>query len=79
MNMMKEKKICPKCQGTEIYTNTGLSKSGERGYVPISTWSKLFFDVYLCISCGYVEEYVSDADLKNEKSMGKIKENWRKA
>jgi hypothetical protein len=75
---MKETKICPKCQHTEIYTNAGMSKSGERGYIPISSWSKLFFDVYLCVACGYVEEYISDEDLKNEKSMEKIRGNWKK-
>lgn len=75
---MKDRKECPKCGGTDIYCNTGMSKSGERGYVPISSWSKLFFDIYLCASCGYVEEYISKEDLKNEKVLSKLKENWRK-
>ena len=75
---MKDQKICPKCSGTEIYSNTGLSKSGERGYVPISSWTKLFFDVYVCSGCGFMEEYISKDDLQNPKVMDKLHANWRK-
>lgn len=75
---MKESKMCPKCQGTEIYCDAGMTKSGERGYIPVSSWSKMFLDVYLCITCGYLEEYMQESDLKTEKIRAKLKENWRK-
>lgn len=75
---MKDSKICPKCQGNSIYTDASLSKAGDRCYFPISSWSKLFVDVYVCTDCGYVEEYVSERELKDQKTMDKLRENWKK-
>lgn len=75
---MKTSKICPKCQGTAIYTDAGMSKSGDRSYLPISSWSKLFLDTYVCQSCGFVEEYARDTDLKDEDKMKKLRENWKR-
>lgn len=75
---MKESKCCPKCNGTEIYTDRGLAKRGDRTSIAISSWSKLFLDTYVCLECGYLEEYVEDEYLKDPKKMAKAKENWRK-
>lgn len=75
---MKESKTCPKCQGSSIFTDAGMSKRGERCYLPVSSWSKLFLDVYVCADCGFVEEYLSDSELTDLKSMSKLRENWKK-
>lgn len=75
---MKHSKICPKCQGTEIYTNAGMSKSGDRVRIPISGMVSLFTEVYICRSCGYIEEYIEPEDLNNEKKMKKLEEKFKR-
>lgn len=71
---MKSKNTCPKCQSAEIYTDAGLSKSGDRSSIPVSSWSKVFVDVYVCLSCGYMEEYM---DFKDAAVLDKLKKNWK--
>lgn len=75
---MKTTAKCPKCDGTEIYSNEGQAKSGDRVIIPISSWSRLFVSTYICAHCGYLEEYVETQDLKDDKKMAKLKENWKK-
>ena len=75
---MKNSKTCPKCGGREIYSNTGITKSGQRALISVNGWKSMYVDVYLCISCGYLEEYIKREDLKNEKIATKLKKNWRK-
>lgn len=74
---MKENKCCPKCQGKEIYTDAGLPKGGDRCFLPVSNWSKIFIDTYICANCGYIEEYAKPSDLNNEKVLRKLRENWK--
>ena len=47
-------------------------KRGDRASIPVTTWRKIFIDVYACANCGFTEEYVAENDL-NE-----IKKNWEK-
>lgn len=75
---MRNEKKCPKCGGTEIYSDNGLSKSGDRSAINISNWKRLFIATYICLDCGYLEEYADSAELKDKKLLDKIKENWRK-
>ena len=75
---MKTSGKCPKCNSNEIYCDAELPKRGDRASIAISSWSKLFIDVYVCISCGYVEEYVENNDLNDSKKMEKLKSNWGK-
>lgn len=74
---MKATGICPKCNGTEIYTDAGITKRGDRSSIGASSWTKLFVDVYICRSCGFVEEYVCSNDLDNEKKLTTLRENWK--
>jgi len=75
---MKEQKICPKCQSTEIYTDAELTKQGDRTTIAISTWTRLLLDIYICASCGFIEEYVREKDLQSESHMKKLRGNWKK-
>ena len=75
---MKATGICPKCQGTEIYTDKYGPKRGDRCSIGFSSWGKGFLDTYICLGCGYVEEYLSTDDLNKDKKIKLIKENWRK-
>lgn len=74
---MKTTGICPKCSGTEIYTDADLTKRGDRGDIGISSWTRLFLDVYVCATCGFIEEYVRNNDLTDDKKIATLKENWK--
>lgn len=73
---MKTSKICPKCHSEDIYTDATLTKRGDRASIPVSSLSSLSIDVYVCLNCGYFEEYVSQEDLKSLKKMDKLKSKW---
>ena len=75
---MKQTKQCPKCNGTELYSNQGISKSGDRSFVQVTGSVKLFVDVYVCLECGYFEEYIEKEDLESQKKIDKTKSVWRK-
>ena len=74
---MKTSKSCPKCQKSEIYTNQGLTKRGDRAILPLSSFGRLFITTYICAECGYIEEYVENEELNNEKKMIKLRKNWK--
>ena len=69
---------CPRCSSIEVYTDTIYTKSSERMILPVSGFHRIYFDIYICVSCGYFEEYVAEKDLKDEKKIGKIKKNWKR-
>ena len=75
---MKNSKICPKCNSSEIYTNEGNNNRGDRCTIPVTGWSKFFVAVYVCMHCGYVEEYMADTEWKDAKLIENLKEVWRK-
>ena len=70
--------VCPKCQSTEIYTDARQPKRGDRCSLPVTTWTKVFVDLYICLRCGFFEEYIRPEDLKNEKMMEKVRQQFRK-
>lgn len=56
---------CPKCNATTVYTRTrGIHYGGHGPFVDISSeWGSRAVkevDVYICISCGYFENYLLD-------------------
>lgn len=75
---MKHAKTCPKCTSTDIYTDTGKVKRGDRTALQIGNFSWFFMDVYVCLDCGFTEEYVQEKDLKDAKNLATIKKNWAK-
>jgi hypothetical protein len=76
--MSLKERICPKCNGTEIYTNKKANPRGERGQIVISGWKWMWVDLYMCMNCGFFEEYVNEEDFKDEKKREKIKAVWKK-
>ena len=76
---MRKTGICPKCNASEIYTNSKEKPRGERSSIPLSAWaSYLTVTTYICLECGFVEEYITPNDLLNEKKIEKIRTTWRK-
>jgi predicted nucleic-acid-binding Zn-ribbon protein len=75
---MKTTHQCPKCGSQEIYNNEASTKVGERSMLPISSWKSAFTSVYVCVSCGYFEEYLAESEFKETKMIEKIKSNWKK-
>jgi predicted nucleic-acid-binding Zn-ribbon protein len=75
---MKFTKECPKCNSKEIYTNEANSKIGERGLLPVSSWRSAYVAVYVCVKCGYFEEYIADSEFEKGKMIENIKTNWGK-
>jgi predicted nucleic-acid-binding Zn-ribbon protein len=75
---MKKNKVCPKCASTEVYNNSQRRTKGHRSYITINAWAGLSIDSYICLECGYIEEYLSEKHLQNLKRMTKIKKTWQK-
>lgn len=63
---MKDKNICPKCNGTNIIKVKG--KAGACGFgnsiqVGWTIFSDILIHRYICCSCGYSEEWVDKEDI----------------
>ena len=69
---------CPKCGSTEVYTNTGQGKRGDRMQLVVSSMKRFFLDTYICTGCFHFEEYVSDKDKSDTNIIQKIKSEWNK-
>jgi len=74
---MKNTKKCPKCNGHEIYTNEGRMKQGERAGLHLGGVRRFLISSYICAGCGFIEEYIENDDLQNEKKMSKLKDKWK--
>jgi Zn ribbon nucleic-acid-binding protein len=52
---------CPKCQSTEIRVGpAGGIRQVIMNTFSISFWRNATPERYVCVSCGYMEQYVSD-------------------
>jgi predicted nucleic-acid-binding Zn-ribbon protein len=69
---------CPKCGANNVYTDRELPKRGERMQLVVSSWKWFFLDTYVCLSCGHFEEFVRETELRDEKTIEKIRETWKK-
>lgn len=77
---------CPKCGSGEVYSGVelivkdgpiaNLLKGGPfaSNSIPISLTSMAPIDNYVCVNCGYVEQYISDRSKLKE-----IAKKWDKA
>lgn len=62
---------CPKCGSTDVRVGHGIRGPYGIGSIPLSWFSSIKVDRYVCMYCGYVETYVADQDgLRN------VAENW---
>ena len=64
---MKNTGVCPKCQSYHIVEESKKTSMSYNNYVTVKqNWAKFIFLVrYICLDCGYTEEWVKDLkDLK---------------
>lgn len=58
---MKNSKKCPKCNSSEIAVTTGVYTGSANTILTGSTYfSAVPCDKYICLNCGYVEQWVHD-------------------
>jgi C4-type Zn-finger protein len=71
---------CPKCNSDEVYTSKDRrNNDSPRSYLIPSPFSlKVLLDTYVCIKCGFVEDYLSEKNNNNPKLIQKLKNKWRK-
>lgn len=73
---MKSTGKCPKCGGDEIYSDRSRWTKSSRSYVGISGMSQFTVDTYVCVNCGYLEEYAAEKYLKQNSWKDKIRSKW---
>ena len=77
---MKNTNICPKCGSKEIYTDSkkAADKRSDRGHIRLSNsaWIVMIVDIHVCTACGYLEEFITEKDLKDPKKLELLKKNW---
>ena len=74
---MKNTKICPKCQNSEIVRIDGYAgpyASGNNIMLGATVFSAVNVNRYICCSCGYTEEWIDKKDLDRVKNSKKSHE-----
>ncbi len=67
---MKNRKICPKCNGTDILLIPGKAGAyGAGNNIPMGAtiFSYVKVNRYLCCDCGYSEEWIGKDDIRRLK------------
>lgn len=58
---MKHSQICIKCDSSNIVRIKGGNIwTGQVNYIPSTSMKKILVTRYLCVNCGYSEEWVDD-------------------
>ena len=67
--------VCIKCGRPTVYSGRDIKvKSSTGNTVPIDFKHRAPLDNYVCVTCGYVERYISDSS-----SLSKISKTWSEA
>lgn len=67
---MKNTRICPKCNGTEILRvdgSAGAYGTGNNIQVGLTNYSAVLVNRYVCCSCGFTEEWIDKEDIARLK------------
>jgi len=75
---MKKSGQCPKCNSTEVYTNEKAKGHGHRSILMVSIFSSAQINAYICLNCGFMEEYLAPQTMSNPSKMEKIRSKWSK-
>ncbi len=75
---MKNSGKCPKCSSSDLVTNSNRTKQGYRTIISISAWYTVQVATYICMQCGYIEEYVAEDSMKKPSKMDQLRARWKK-
>ncbi len=67
---MKQTKICPKCGGIDLLVvpgNAGAYGTGNNIMTGATIFSAVPVNRYVCLSCGYSEEWIDKDDIEKLK------------
>ena len=67
---MKNKRICPKCNSTDILLvpgKAGAYGSGNNIQTGMTIFSAVLVHRYICCTCGYSEEWIDKEDIQKLK------------
>jgi ribosomal protein S27AE len=73
---MKNTKICPKCQSSEIVRIDGYAgpyASGNNIMLGATVFSAVNVNRYICCSCGFTEEWIDREDIEKVAKSSKAK------
>jgi len=73
---MKNTKICPKCNSSDILRFDGYSGpygSGNHIMTGNTVFSAVNVNRYICCECGYTEEWIDTEDIERVKKSKKAK------
>ena len=73
---MKNSKICPKCNSTDIVRIdgfTGAHGSGNNISLGMTVFSAVNVHRYICCHCGFTEEWIDKEDIETVKNSKKAK------
>ncbi|MBR2651167.1 MAG: hypothetical protein IKD45_05855 [Clostridia bacterium] len=73
---MKNTKKCPKCGGGEILRfdgHCGAYGAGNNMMLGTTIFSAVNVNRYVCVACGYSEEWIDEEDIKKLKKSRKAK------
>ena len=73
---MKNTKMCPKCQSTNIIRIDGYSGaygSGNNVMTGSTIFSAVNVNRYICCSCGFTEEWIDKEDIEKIATSKKVK------
>ena len=76
---MKIKKICPKCNSTDIVRIDGYSGpygTGNNIMIKATIFSAVNVNRYICCTCGFTEEWIDKEDIEKVKNSRKAKRNF---
>lgn len=75
---MKQTGKCPKCSSSDILSNKERLKQGHRSYIGINIWSTIQVETYVCMNCGFLEEYICQDKLFDPGKVEKFRKHWKK-
>lgn len=79
-NVVKNSHQCPKCGSADIVVESKKSSISYNNYVTVKqNWAKfIMMSRYICLSCGYTEEWVDKVEdlIKIEKKLKKENKDY---
>lgn len=73
---MKTTRNCPKCNGCDIMRVDGYAGAygtGNNVMTGITIFSAVNVNRYICMTCGYTEEWIDKEDLQKIRNSGKAR------